>query len=98
MPGSFAVLLFVMGLVSHSGFITCRELLHEIENLRFMRRQRQDSDSDASEREWLQDEKERLEVKQEILESHNKQLELQLQRLRHLIGQVRRVLRGRKMS
>ena len=65
-----------------------RELLHEIETLRYRQLEQYDSESEASEREWLKDEKERLEVKQEILESHNRQLEYQLQRLRLLIGQV----------
>ena len=63
-------------------------MLNEIENLHHRQLDRYDSESEASEREWLQDEKERFQVKQEILESHNKQLEYQLQRLRHLIGQV----------
>ena len=69
-----------------------RELLREIESLRYRQMEHHDGESDASgasEREWLQDEKERLEVKQEILESHNKQLEYQLHRLRLLIGQVK---------
>ncbi len=65
-----------------------RELLHEIENLRHMWLERVESGSDSSEKEWLQDERERLEVRQDILETHNRQLEYQLQRLRHLIGQV----------
>ena len=68
-----------------------RELLHEIETLRYRQLEQYDSESEASEREWLKDEKERLEVKQEILESHNRQLEYQLQRLRLLIGQVKLV-------
>ena len=52
------------------------------------RRSSYGSESDNSEVDWLREQKERLEAKQEVLESHNKQLELQLQRLRLLITQV----------
>lgn len=43
------------------------------------------SGSETSELEWLREERERMEAKQEVLEAHNKQLELQLYRLRLLL-------------
>ena len=49
------------------------------------------SSSGDSEADWLRDEKERLAAKQEVLEAHNKQLEIQLGRLREILkvdGQI----------
>ena len=43
------------------------------------------SSSGGSEAEWLRDEKERLAAKQEVLEAHNRQLEIQLHRLRDIL-------------
>ncbi len=53
--------------------------------------QHYDSGSD-SESEWIVDERERLGAKQEILESHNKQLQLQLERLKLLLTRVRKLI------
>ena len=50
--------------------------------------------SDEAEREGSseQEEKEKLRAKQEILESHNRQLQHQLERLRKLLAQVNAVI------
>ncbi len=71
--------------------VVFRELLQQIEAMRYMgQEQLEDSDSDPGsyEREMLQDERERLHVKQDILQSHNRQLETQLFRLRQILRQV----------
>jgi len=47
--------------------------------------------SETSELDWLREDRERMEAKQEVLEAHNKQLELQLFRLRLLLKEVRKI-------
>ena len=49
--------------------------------------------SEESEREWLREERDRMEAKQEILETHNRRLEVQLQKLSLLLKQVYEVYR-----
>ena len=60
--------------------------MHEIERLNLSSPPPASEASSAdSEADWLRDERDRLAAKQEVMEAHNKQLELQLQRLRTIV-------------